>query len=117
MVRSSTRSSLAVIFLLLFQLHHIFFEPVVALLPFGAAIHEPLLSGAQHTGFELAGTHAALLLASDQAARLARVEVRDHRRRAHLERLRELADRSRSAGKPSKHSAPGRVCKSLEGAI
>ena len=48
--------------------HHIFFEPVVALFPFGAAVDQPLLGRRQHPRLQPAGAHPALLLASVQAA-------------------------------------------------
>jgi len=89
----------------------------VPLLPFGAAINEPLLGGAEHTRLEPAGPHTALLFAPDQTAALERLKVLEHRGQTHPERLRELADRGWSAGKPGKHPAPGWVRQGLEGAI
>ena len=87
------------------------------LLPFGAAINEPLLGRAQHARLEPAGPNTALLFAPDQTAALERLKVLEHRGQTHPERLRELADRGGSTSKPGKHPATGGIREGLEGAI
>ena len=60
---------------------------------------------------EVAASAGMLALREEAAtlARLERLEMLEHRRQAHLERFRQLADARRPLSEPGQHSAPGRV--------
>jgi hypothetical protein len=89
-------------------------EPVETAFPQGPPLVDPVLGRAQRGRLDRAGAHPPDLLRADEAAGLEHLDVLDHRRERHLERLRELAHRRRPTRQAVDHRAAAGVSERVE---
>ena len=86
-------------------------------LPHPAPPGDPLLRFAQNRVIDAARPHAALLRGLHQAARFEHLEMLKDGRQRHLERFRDLGNRSRPAAQPLDDDGPGWIGESLENSV
>jgi len=95
-------------------LGEVFAKPVEAPFPARSSLRDPVLGRPQRRRLDAEGPYPADLLGPDESARFQDLEVLQHARERHGERLGQRADRSGPAAQPLYHEPPGRVRQGLE---
>src|SRR5439155_9747477 len=102
---------------LLLQVFEVIVQLIEAAFPVRALRNHPLLRLLQRLRRELIGSYPSRLSRPNQTAVLQHVQVLGERRQRHLERLRQLAHRGRTAAQSFKHSPSGWVREGLKDTI
>src|SRR5271166_2743584 len=92
-------------------------QPVEAALPFAPPRADPLFRQAQRLRIDAASPHAAGLRRAYEARRFQHGEVLHHRRKRHLERPRQFADRNRLLRQALDDLSPRRIGEGLKGSV